>query len=173
MRVQRHLYDRVRDRALAVRNERVLQHPSRIVLTGTLQPRGLLRLSRGEALNEIVERARRPTLLLEDERRPQNGEKPEAIRQQNVMKQLQDFGVLCRSAIPADRLEQVRVRVCLVSDQIAQKLQHVFSRAIHRSPADHGADDLDVLDPVLTDGVRIVRKDHEIRELARRNRSLD
>ena len=47
------------------------------------------------------------------------------------------------------------------------------SRLIHRLPADDGADDLDVLDFFMVHRVRIVREHHEVRQLARRDRSLD
>src|SRR5262252_8458099 len=68
VRVQAHLHERMRNRALPIWDESVCQNERGIVVSGGGKPRGLLRLSGCISLNEFIERGRVASLVLENKR---------------------------------------------------------------------------------------------------------
>lgn len=115
-----HLHQCLRDRTLATRDESAFQPPCEIRFRRGCHPGGLLFVSPAEPLNEFVEGIGGARLLFEHERQPENGEKPESIRHQNVVEQFTQFGVTGSSDVLPNGTEDGGVRVPVVSNQIAQ-----------------------------------------------------
>jgi hypothetical protein len=78
-------------------------------------------------LNQLVKGTGRTRLLFEDERQPKNAEKPEAIRNQNMVEQFGQFCVGDRGVVLPNGAEHRGVRVPVMGDQIAQHLKHATS----------------------------------------------
>jgi len=124
VRVHTHLHEGLGNRAFAVRNERTFQSPLEIGRRGGVEPRGFLRLSTGVSLNQRVEGESGAGFVLENKRQPSNGEQPESIRQQNVVKEFPQLRIGCRGRVLSNGIQQGSVRVSFVIDQISQHLEH-------------------------------------------------
>jgi methyl coenzyme M reductase subunit D len=75
-------------------------------------------------LDQHVKRTGVTRFLIEGKRQPKNIEKPKAIGDQNMVKQLKQVRVGDRGAVLTNGVEQDRVRVPVVGNQIAQQLEH-------------------------------------------------
>src|SRR6516164_11046028 len=83
----------------------------------------------------------------------------------------------CTAAATAEPSGSIELCPCIVSNTLRRRREQASRLStlgrIDRVTAGHGAHDDDVLNLVLVDRVRIVREEHEVRELARCDRSLD
>jgi hypothetical protein len=58
------------------------------------------------------------------ERQPKNADKPEPMREQNMMKQLSQLDIVDRGVVLSNGIQQRGIRVPVVAHQIAQHLKH-------------------------------------------------
>ena len=92
MRVHADLHEGLGDRARAVGNAGIFQKAGKVRFRGGTEPGGLLIVKAAVSLDERVERGRWTRLMFVHERHPEDGEQPEAIGEQDVVKQFHTLG---------------------------------------------------------------------------------